>query len=42
MTSYHMNFEPCLFVANAKGVLTARLDSIWDAGELSTALDTAV
>jgi hypothetical protein len=42
VTSYHMSFEPCLFVANAKGVLTARLDSIWDAGELSKALDTAV
>jgi hypothetical protein len=42
VTNYHMSFEPCLFVANAKGVMTARLDSIWDAGELSKALDTAL
>jgi len=41
VTAYHLNFEPCLFVANAKGAITARLDSIWDASELTAALDTA-
>ena len=41
VTAYHLNFEPCLFVANTKGVITARLDSIWDASELTAALDTA-
>ncbi len=41
VTAYHLNFEPCLFIANAKGVITARLDSIWDAEELSAALATA-
>jgi hypothetical protein len=41
VTAYHMNFEPALFLANSKGELVERLDSIYDAAELSAALDRA-
>ena len=41
VTAYHMNFEPALFVANSNGELVERLDSIYDAAELSAALDLA-
>ena len=41
VTAYHMNFEPALFIADAKGTLVARLDSIYDAQELKAALDLA-
>jgi hypothetical protein len=41
VTAYHMNFEPALFVADAKGTLVARLDSIYDTQELKAALDLA-
>jgi hypothetical protein len=33
-----LNFEPVLFVAGADGVLTARLDNIYDGAELGAAL----
>jgi len=42
VTAYHLNFEPALFIANAKGVLVARLDSIYDTQELTAALDKGV
>ena len=41
VTAYHLNFEPRLFIADAKGTLVARLDSIYDAQELKAALDLA-
>ena len=41
VTAYHMTFEPALFIADAKGTLVARLDSIYDAQELKAALDLA-
>jgi hypothetical protein len=41
VTAYHMSFEPALFIADAKGTLVARLDSIYDAQELKAALDLA-
>jgi hypothetical protein len=37
--AYHLPFEPVLFVTNVSGVIVERLDSIWDAAELRTALD---
>jgi hypothetical protein len=36
-----LDFEPVLFVAGADGVITARLDSIYDAAELASALSGA-
>jgi hypothetical protein len=42
VTAYHLNFEPALFIANGQRLLVARLDSIYDAQELSAALDLAV
>lgn len=33
-----MNFEPALFVTNASGVITARLDAVFDAVELQSVL----
>ena len=42
VNSYHLPFEPVLFVTDANGVIVERLDSIWDAAELSTALDKGV
>jgi hypothetical protein len=41
VTAYHMSFEPSLFIADSKGVLVERLDSIYDAAELAAALDRA-
>jgi hypothetical protein len=39
--AYQLQFEPYLVVSNASGVITARLDSIWDTDELTAALATA-
>lgn len=36
-----LTFEPVLFVTDATGTVTARLDNIWDRAELDTALATA-
>ena len=41
VTAYQLNFEPVLFVADSAGLVVARLDSVWDAQELSAALDLA-
>jgi hypothetical protein len=41
VTAYHMNFEPSLFIADSKGMLVERLDSIYDSVELAAALDRA-
>jgi hypothetical protein len=40
--TYALEYEPSLIVANAKGIVTARLDYTWDAPELKAALDSAV
>jgi hypothetical protein len=37
--AYNLEFEPVLFLADASGTLVERLDAIWDAAELRTALD---
>lgn len=39
---FHLPFEPYFVVADATGKIVARLDSIWDADELKTALDLIV
>jgi hypothetical protein len=36
-----LDFEPVLYVAGADGVITARLDSIYDGAELASALSSA-
>jgi hypothetical protein len=41
VTAYNLSFEPCLFVTNNKGEIVQRLDAIYDAKELSAALDAA-
>ena len=38
--SFAMSYEPALFVADAAGTITARLDNIWDGTELAAALAT--
>ena len=38
---FRLDFEPVLFVAGAAGVITARLDSIYDGDELAAALSSA-
>jgi hypothetical protein len=38
---YALSYEPTLFVTNAGGIVTARLDFSWDRAELATALATA-
>jgi hypothetical protein len=40
--AYSLPFEPVLFVTDPQGVIVERLDSIWDAEELRTALDRAM
>jgi hypothetical protein len=35
--AYGLSFEPSLFVARADGIITTRLDNIFDRGELRTA-----
>ncbi len=40
--AYNMTFEPCLFVADAKGMLVERLDFVFDEGELAAALGKVV
>ena len=37
--AYGLTYEPALFVADATGRITARLDSIYDRIELRNALD---
>jgi hypothetical protein len=37
---FQLTYEPVLFVANAAGVVTARLDNIYDSAELDAALRT--
>ncbi len=37
---FHLNYEPVLFVADAAGSITARLDNIYDGTELDAALRT--
>ena len=39
--AYDMIFEPSLVVADAAGIVTARLDYSWDADEQGTALTSA-
>jgi hypothetical protein len=36
--AYSSPFEPVLFITDAPGLIVERLDSIWDAEELQTAL----
>lgn len=38
VTTYGLSFEPSLFVARADGTISARLDNIFDRGELRAAL----
>lgn len=40
ITTYAMGFEPSIVVADADGIVTARLDYAWDASELADALAT--
>ncbi len=40
--AYKLDFEPCLFLADAKGVITHRLDTVFDETEVAAALDTLV
>ena len=40
ITAYGLSYEPALFVADAAGVLKARLDFSWDRTELDAALAT--
>lgn len=37
---FGMTYEPALFVADATGTVTARLDNVWDGAELTAALAT--
>jgi hypothetical protein len=37
--SYSLPFEPTLFLADATGTITKRLDSVYDRAELRDALD---
>lgn len=39
--TFNLSYEPALFVADASGTITARLDNIYDGPELSEALSTA-
>ncbi len=39
--AYGLSFEPSLFVAGADGTVTARLDNVFDRGELAAALRSA-
>ena len=41
VTAHDLTYEPTLVVADAGGIVTARLDFTWDADELATALATA-
>jgi hypothetical protein len=41
ISTYGLDFEPSLAIANASGVVTARLDFSWDRSELQSALATA-
>ena len=36
--AYQMDYEPALFIADASGKVVERLDAVWDADELDTAL----
>jgi hypothetical protein len=37
---FHLTYEPVLYVADANGIVTARLDNVWDGTELASALGT--
>jgi hypothetical protein len=39
--TFALHYEPALFVADATGTITARMDNIFDGPELAEALDTA-
>ena len=39
VTDYYMKYEPALFVTDANGVLTDRLDAIFDASEVRAVLE---
>ena len=41
VSAYGLSFEPSLFVARADGTVTARLDNIFDRGELARAFASA-
>ncbi len=41
VSAYGLSFEPSLFVARANGIVTARLDNIFDRGELARAFASA-
>jgi hypothetical protein len=41
VSAYGLSFEPSLFVARANGIVTARLDNIFDRGELARAFAAA-
>lgn len=36
--AYELDFEPVLYLADAKGMIVDRLDAVWDRDELDTAL----
>lgn len=40
--TFGLEYEPALFVADATGMITARLDNIYDGAELTEALATAI
>jgi hypothetical protein len=39
---FGMTYEPALFVADATGLVAARLDNVWDGTELTAALATVI
>jgi hypothetical protein len=39
--TYALEYEPTIITANAKGIVTARLDYTWDSADLKSALDSA-
>jgi hypothetical protein len=41
VNAYNLSFEPYLVVADGTGTIKARLDVVWDASELKTALSAA-
>ena len=38
VNAYHMTFEPCLWITDAKGTIVERLDFVFDQGEIDAAL----
>ena len=41
MAQLHLTYEPVLFVTDASGVITSRLDTVWDQAEFDAALKSA-